>query len=66
MGEFAGWRTPATWRGRITGRNTIWDLHFSASGLINDVDQLVRLYDAFKTTMRELEYAGEAESGSPD
>jgi hypothetical protein len=63
-GEFIGRRTPATWRGRITGRNTVWELGFSESHIVTDVNRLVRLHEAFESTMRHLRCAGEAETGS--
>lgn len=64
--EFIGSRTPSSrvWDA-ITGRDTVWELRYSESFLVTDVDRLVRLYEAFETTMRYLRSAGEAEPGSP-
>ena len=62
---FVGTCQPATWRGRFTGRDTRWELHYREPA-IRDTDGLVRLYDAFKMTMEDLYRSGDAERGPSD
>ncbi len=65
-GEFTAVRGPTSWYSRITGRSKIWQMGYWELGIIKDVDRLVRLHDAFKTTMVNLYRAGEAERGPSD